>query len=73
MTFITYITHQDFRNFLRKFNNFPYPGYKNKCAHNEPTEAYIFLIKNNYKLIKSKKHVLLSNKRVKLDIDKKCQ
>ena len=36
---ITDITNQDFRDFLKKFGNSPYLGYKEKQVHNEPTEA----------------------------------
>ena len=42
---ITDITNQDFRKFIRKFNNATYIGYKSKQVHNEPTEDYFFLIK----------------------------
>ena len=42
---ITEITKQDFRKFLKKFDNSPYLGYKSKQVHNESTEAYFFLIK----------------------------
>ena len=30
----TDITNQDFRKLLRKFNNFPYLGYKSKQVNN---------------------------------------
>ena len=42
---ITEITNQSFRKFLGKFKNSPYLGYKSKQDHNEPTEAYLLLIK----------------------------
>ena len=42
---ITDIANQDFRKLLKKFNNLPYIGYKSKQVHNEPSEAYLFLIK----------------------------
>ena len=35
---ITDITNQVFRNFLKKFKNSTYLGYKDKQVHNEPTE-----------------------------------
>ena len=54
---ITDITNQDFRKFLKKFNNSPYLGYKSKNIHNEPPETYIFLIKQITKLMKSERHV----------------
>ena len=54
---ITDITNQDFRKFLKKFNNSPYLGYKSKNIHNEPSETYIFLIKQITKLMKSERHV----------------
>ena len=41
---ITDITNQDFRKLLNNFNISPYKGYKSKQVHNEPTEAYFFLI-----------------------------
>ena len=54
-TSITEITNQDFRKFLKEFKNSPYLGYKNKQVHNQPTEAYFFLIKQVYKIVKRKK------------------
>ena len=45
------ITNQYFREFLKKFKNSPYLGYKSKQVHNEPTEVYFFLIKNITNLI----------------------
>ena len=52
---ITDITNQEFSKFLKKFTNSPYLGYKSKQVHNEPTEAYFFLIKYITKLMKSKR------------------
>ena len=49
------ITNQDFRKLLRKFNNSPYLGLKSKQVHNEPTEAYLFLIKQITKLMNNKR------------------
>ena len=66
-TDITYITNQYFSKLLNNFNNLTYIGYKKKQAYNEPTEAYLFLIKHIYKLIKSKKHIYLCTKKVKSD------
>ena len=59
--------NQYFRKLLKKFNNSPYLGYKNKQVHNEPTEAYPFLIKHISKLIKSYSHVQPNF--VKLDVN----
>ena len=56
------ITNQDFREFLKKFKNLPYLGYKKKQVINEPTETYFFLIKDIYKTIKRKKHVMIHTK-----------
>ena len=49
--FITDITNENFRKFLKGFNNSPYLSYKIKQVHNEPNEAYFFLIGQVYKLI----------------------
>ena len=54
---ITYITNQDFRKLLKKFNNLPYKCYKSKQVHNEPTEDYFFLIKQITKIVKRERHV----------------
>ena len=54
---MTDITNQDFRKLLKKFNNSPDMGNKSKQVHNEPTEAYLLLIKNITKLMKSKRHI----------------
>ena len=43
---ISKITNQDISNFLNNFKNSPYLRYKSKQVHNEPTEAYFFLIKH---------------------------
>ena len=42
---ITDINNQYFRQFLKKIRNLTYLSYKMKQVHNEPTEAYLFLIK----------------------------
>ena len=68
---ITDITKQGFREIFKKFENSLYLGYNTKQVHNEPTESYLFLIKNITKLIKNKEHVLLFTKEVKLGINKK--
>ena len=54
---ITDITNHDFRKLFRKFNNSTYMGYKSKQVHNEPTDAYVFLIKHITKLMKSERRV----------------
>ena len=51
--YITAITKQDFRKFINKFENSPYLVYKSKQVNNEPTDAYLFLIKQITKIIKS--------------------
>ena len=65
----TDITNQYFRKLPNKFKNLTYLGYKKKQINNEQTESYFFLIKQIYKRIKSKKHVPLRTKRVKLDVN----
>ena len=62
---ITDINNQDLSNFLRKSKNLPDIGYKKKQIRNEPTESYLFLIRNITKLIKIKKCVRLCIKEVK--------
>ena len=65
-TAITGITHKDFRKLLSKmFKNLPHLGYKKKQVHNDPTEAYFFLIKKIYKPINIKNHIPLCTQRVK--------
>ena len=54
---ITGVTNQYFRKFLKKFNNSPDIGYNKKQVHNEPTEAYFFLIKHISKIMKIVRHV----------------
>ena len=54
---ITEITNQDFSKFLNKFKNSPYLVYKSKQVYNEPTEAWLFLIKQITKLMKIKRHI----------------
>ena len=67
---ITNITKQDFRKFLRKFNNSLYLCYKSKQVQNEPTEAYSFLIKHITNIIKTERHVLISTNFVKSGVNK---
>ena len=69
-TTINIINNQYFRKLLKEFKNSPYLGHKKKKVHNEPTEAYFFLIKQVSKLIKTKKHFWLRTKRVKSDVNK---
>ena len=52
---VTGITNQYFRHFLKKFKNSPYLGYKSKKVHDEPTEAYFFLIKPITRIMKSER------------------
>ena len=54
---ITDINNQEFRKFIKKFNNLPYLGYKIKYVHIEPMEAYFFLIKHITKPIKRERQV----------------
>ena len=56
---ITDINNQDLRNFLRKFKNSIYLGYKEKQVHNEPTEAYLLPIKQINKPIKINNNIRL--------------
>ena len=63
--YITDITNQDFRQLLKNFDNSLYVGYKSKQVHNEPTQAYFFLIKQITNLMKSERHFLIRTKFVK--------
>ena len=54
---ITEMTNQGFSKLLKKYNNSPYLGYKSKQVHDEPTEAYSFLIKNITELMKNESHL----------------
>ena len=54
---ITEITNQDFSKLLNKFKNSPYISYKSKQVHNEPTEAYFFIIIKITKQMKIKRNV----------------
>ena len=54
---------------LRKFDNSPDLGYKSKQVHNEPIEAYFYLIKHITMLTKSERRV--RSKFVKLGVNKK--
>ena len=47
----------------------PNLSYKGKKVHNEPTEAYLFITKHIFKVIKIEKKIMLDTKRVKLDVD----
>ena len=53
---ITEITNQDFTKLLKKFKNSPYLDYKSKQVHNEPTDYYLFLIKQITNMIKIERH-----------------
>ena len=56
-------------NYLNAFKDSLYLGHKNKKVHNEPTEAYFFLIKYYFKPIKINKRVCICIKKIKSDID----
>ena len=68
---ITKITHQDINKLLKKFNISPYLGYKKEQAHNEPTEAYLFITTYINKLNKIKNHDWIHNQEVKSDVNEK--
>ena len=53
---------------IKRFEHSPYLGYTSKQVHNEPTEAYFFLIKYITKKIKSEKHLQLRTRGVKLSV-----
>ena len=67
-TTIIEINTQYFRKLLKKFNNLPHIGYKNKQVQNEPTEAYFSPVKYIYKLLNSNKHFLIFTQRVKSEV-----
>ena len=54
---ITEINNQDFSKLLNTFKNSTDLGLKSKQVYNEPTEAYLFLIKHITKLMKSESHI----------------
>ena len=62
-TTITDITNQDFRKLLKEFLKPPYVSYKSKQVYNELTKAYLCLIKQVSKLIKSKNHIWMYTER----------
>ena len=64
------ITNQYFRKLLKEVKNPPYRVYKQKQIHNEPTGVYFFLINQMYSLIKSKKHVQISTKGARSEVDR---
>ena len=64
------ITKQDFRKLLNCFEHSPYIGYKSKHVYNEPTEAYLFLIKQITKLMKNEKNVQLRTNFFESDVKK---
>ena len=68
---ITNTTNQDFRNFLKKFKNSTYLGYKSKQIQDEPTEDYLLIIKHITKLMKTERNVRICTNFVKSCINKK--
>ena len=68
---ITDIDKQYLSNLLDNFDNSPYLGYKSKQVHNEPTEYYLLLTKYITKIIKTKRHVWIRTKGVKLGANEK--
>ena len=65
---VTDINTQYFRKLLNKFKNLPRIGYKKKKVHNEPTEDYLFLVKQISKILKIKNHVQLCTQRGKSEV-----
>ena len=64
------MTNQDFSKFIKKFNNSPYLGLKSKQVYNEPTKAYLFLIKYITKLMKIQRHIRIRTKNFKSIVNK---
>ena len=54
---------------FKNFDNSPYLGYRSKHINNEPTEAYLFLIKHITKLMKRQEACLTTYQLVKLGVD----
>ena len=55
---------------IKKFNSSPFLGFKIKQVHNEPTEAYFFLIKQITKTIIIERSIWQRTKGVKLGVNK---
>ena len=56
---------QYFMNLLENFNDFSYLEYRKRQIKYEPTEAYLFLVKQMYQLLNNKKHIILRNEIIK--------
>ena len=52
-------------NLLENFNDFSYLEYRKRQIKYEPTEAYLFLVKQMYQLLNNKKHIILRNEIIK--------
>ena len=71
MFYITDITNQYSRKFLKIFNYSHYLGYKIKQVHNKPTGAYFSLIKQINNITKSEINVQIHTNFVKSGVNKK--
>ena len=47
---------------IEELKDLPYIGYIKRQVKNQPTEAYLFQVKQIYQLLKNKKHIILQNK-----------
>ena len=70
MFYITDITNQYSRKFLKIFNYSHYLGYKIKQVHNKPTGAYFSLIKQINNITKSEINVQIHTNFVKSGFNK---
>ena len=61
-TYYTEVVPKYFINILEEFEDICYLGYRKRKIKNDPTEAYFFLVKQIYQLLKNKMNVLLRNK-----------
>ena len=64
----TKVSPQYFMRILEEFKDVPSLRYSKRQVKNDPNEAYFFLAKQMYHIIKNKRHVLLRKKMIKSGI-----
>ena len=64
----TDVVPQYFMRILEEFKDVPSLRYSKRQVKNDPNEAYFFLAKQMYHIIKNKRHVLLRKKMIKSGI-----
>ena len=60
-----------FTKIIEKFKDIPYLGYRKRWVKNDLTEAYFFLAKQIYQLLKNNRNIISHEKRLNMAVSTK--